>query len=124
MINLYSQWIDAKKAEADAVKVRRAIEDLLIKEHKVSEAFEGTYNASTDGYRIRIVSRMNRRVDAEALREIAEEAGLTDLIDRLFRWVPEINASAWKSADKGITDTLLPAITTRPSRPSFTIETE
>jgi len=39
----------------------------------------------------------------------------------LFRWKAEINMSSWRSADEKITNPLLEAITTVPSRPSYQI---
>lgn len=123
-MSLYQQWIDAKQAEADAQAKRREIEDELVKLLRISEALDGTENREAEGYKVKIVGRMNRKIDADALQEIANENGLTDHLGRLFRWKPEINASAWKATDTSITNQLLGAITTTPSRPSFSITKE
>lgn len=121
-MNLYAQWLAAKEAERLAVEQRRAIEDQLIAELRVAETDEGTRTVEAGEYKVKITCRMNRRVDAEALQEIAAEYGITDHLGDLFRWKPEINAKAWKSADESITTPLLAAITTQPGRPSFAIE--
>lgn len=123
-MSLYQSWIELKQAEASAVKARREVEDMLIAQLKLGEAFEGTFNAEPEGYKVKVTARMTRSVDADALQELAAEAGLSDHLGRLFRWKPEINAAAWKAADPSITNQLLPAITTKPSRPSFSIEQE
>lgn len=123
-MSLYQQWIDAKQAEADAQAKRREIEDELVKLLRISEALDGTENREAEGYKVKIVGRMNRKIDADALQEIANENGLTDHLGSLFRWKPEINASAWKATDTSITNQLLGAITTTPSRPSFSITKE
>ena len=121
-MTLYSQWLAAKEAERQAVEQRRAIEDQLITELRVAETDEGTRTVDAGEYKVKITCRMNRRIDAEALQEIAAEYGITDHLGELFRWKPEINAKAWKSADESITKPLLAAITTQPGRPSFAIE--
>ena len=121
-MSLYAQWLAAKEAERQAVEQRRAIEDQLIAELRVAETDEGTRTVEAGEYKVKITCRMNRRIDADALQEIAAECGITDHLGDLFRWKPEINAKAWKAADESITKPLLAAITTQPGRPSFAIE--
>lgn len=121
-MSIYQDWIDAKEAERMAVEKRRDIEDQLIKQYQISEADEGSKSIKEAGYVVKVVCRMNRTIDAEVLQEIAAESGLTNHLGELFRWKPEINAKAWKEADEGITAPLLAAITTKPGRPSFSIE--
>lgn len=123
-MSLYQQWLDAKQAEADAVAKRREIEDALVKQFSISETLDGTESREVEGFKVKIVGRMARKVDADMLQELAAEHGLTDHLGRLFRWKPDINATAWKAADSTITNPLLGAITTTPSRPSFTITKE
>ena len=85
---------------------------------------EGTETANTGEYKIKIVGRMNRKVDADKLHELAIENGLEAHLQNLFRWKPEINAKAWAAADEAITKPLLDAITTTPGRASFAITKE
>lgn len=120
-MSLYQDWIEAKAAEAMAIKQRRAIEDLMVKSFEISEDFEGTKNIEIDAFKIKIEGRINRKVNADKLQELAAEHGLTDHLSSLFRWKPEIAMTAWKAADKAITTPLLDAITATPGRPSFTI---
>jgi|TARA_R110000744_G_scaffold50761_1_gene109640 hypothetical protein len=120
-----AEWLTAKKDEKSATERRRKLEDHLLSLIGISENLEGTENVETEkGHKIKITGRMSRKVDGERLQEIAAEAGLTEHLSSLFRWKPEINMSAWKSADKSITEPLLGGITTQPGRASFTITKE
>lgn len=121
---LCADWIRAKQAEKDAVDARRYIEDQLRSLLNVADAFEGTANNEIDGYKIKVVGRMTRKVDSEKLQELAAENGLTEHLSSLFRWKAEIASKAWESADESITAPLMEAITTTPSRPTFTITKE
>lgn len=119
---MYQDWIDAKEAERAAVERRRKIEDRLVKEFEIPETLEGTRSVDADGYIVKIVGRMNRKINADDLQAVAREAGLDSYLGDLFRWKPEIIAAAWKAADRSITSVLEQAITTEPGRPSFSIE--
>lgn len=118
---LAAEWLDAKKAEAEAIAFRRAIEDSLVKSLQVSEQLDGTENFERDGYVIKVTGRINRTVNSDLLQDAAAEHGLTEHLSSLFRWKPEINMSAWKAADSSITAPLTAAITAKPGRPSFAI---
>jgi hypothetical protein len=119
--DLSRQWLDFKAAEKAAQDARRLIEDRMLSLIGLPEAFDGTENAEAGSYKIKLVGRMNHRIDADRLQEIAAENGLADHLGSLFRWKPEINARSWKAADASITAPLLQAITTTPGRPSFAI---
>lgn len=118
---LCETWMQAKQAEAMAIETRRKIEDQVVSLIGLPETFEGTENAEAEGYKIKIVGRMTRKVDADKVQEIAAEHGLTEHLSALFRWKPEMNVSIWKATDSSITEPLLDAITTSPGRPSFSI---
>ena len=114
-------WNASKQLEKSAVTTRRKIEDELITMFKVSEDLEGTFNPNVPDYSIKIIGRMNRKVDGDKIKMIAEENGISEHLSSLFSWKPSINMTAWKQSDKAITTPLLGGITTTPSRPSFTI---
>jgi hypothetical protein len=97
------------------------IEDRMLSLIGLPEAFEGTESAAAPGYKIKLVGRLNHKIDSDKLQEIAAENGLTDHLSSLFRWKPEINVRSWKAADESVTNALLDAITTTPGRPSFAI---
>ena len=123
--DLCDLWMQAKEDEKTAIEHRRAYEDKLLSLIGVSENFEGTENAEAPGgYKIKITGRMNRKIDADKLQEIAAEHGLTEHLSSLFRWKPDINSKAWEKADESITRPLMGAITTTPGRASFAITQE
>ena len=124
MSDLYAAWIAAKEAERQATETRRAIEDKILIQTALPFAFEGTKAVKADEYKIKVVGRFNRKVDSEKLQDIAAEHGLINHLHNLFRWSADINKAAWDAADAKITTPLLGAITTTPSRPSFTITKE
>ena len=116
-----AEWLTAKETERLAVERRRALEDHIVSLIGLPENFEGTENSDTGRHRIKIAGRMNRKVDAEKIQEIAAENGIEDLLPALFRWKPEINTAVWKTLPEATTRPLLGGITTQPGRPSFTI---
>jgi len=122
--SIYQQWLDAKAAETAAIKTRRDLEDAMVKTFNVAETLEGTLNFDADTYKVKIEGRINRKINADKLQELAAEHGLSEHLASLFRWKPEINAFAWKAAKPEITTPLLDAITATPGRPSFTITKE
>lgn len=118
---LVAEWLKAKEAERVAVNIRRLAEDRLLSALAITEA-EGTNSYNRSRYQIKVTQRFNRTIDADLLQEIAAEHGITQHLGTLFRWKPDINAKAWKDADATITGPLEQAITTKPGRPSFSIE--
>lgn len=124
LAGLSAAWMAAKDAEKTAQDQRRIIEDRMLSLIGLPEAFDGTENAAAPGFKIKLVGRLNHKIDSDRLQEIAAENGLTEHLSSLFRWKPEINVRSWKAADESITNALLDAITTTPGRPSFSITTE
>ena len=121
-MSMPKEWLEAKEAERVAVEKRRVIEDAMVREFGFLETFEGTQSYELDDFKIKIVGRMNRKVDGDTLQDLARVNGLETFLQTLFKWDPEIKMTAWKATDKSITDKLAPAITTKPGRPSFSIE--
>ncbi len=119
--SLAAQWLEAKREEETATSKRRAIEDVIKKLQNIPEDLDKTVSFDDDGYKVSVTGRIDRKVDSEKLQELAAEAGLTDHLGSLFRWKPEINATAWKLADDKITRPLSGAITAKPGRASFKI---
>jgi hypothetical protein len=121
LADLAAEWSEAKEAERKAQEKRREIEDAIARLVKLPADLDGTERLDADGWEIRVVGRIDRKVDTEALQELAREAGLTDHLTALFRWKAEINAKAWDRADESITRPLIGAITSKPGRPSFAV---
>lgn len=121
--SLADEWIIAKDEESKAINRRRDVEDKLRSLIGIPDSLEGTETVKPDGYVIKVTGRINRKVNADKLQEIASESGLSEHLSSLFRWKPEINMTLWKAADPAITTPLLGAITSEPGRPSFSITT-
>ena len=121
-LTLVNKWLRLKEAEKQATEQRREVEDQLLQFVKVKQ--DGSATTKLDNVTIKVTSRLNRRVDGDLLQDIAAEHGLTEQLGVLFRWKPDINITAWRSADPSITTPLLDAITTSEGRPSFQIITE
>lgn len=119
---LGKEWMMAKEREREAVEKRREIEDELAKVMEVNSMKDGTLNYINRGMRIKITSRLNRKVDANMIQDIARENNIShDILNSVVRWKAELNLASWKNTDEAITDVLVDAITTVPSRPSFQI---
>ena len=120
MISLESlqlAWAIAKATEQNAQEERRSIEDQITLLLKVPADLDGTVIHGA----LKITGRIDRKVDADLLQELARNAGLSDHLSALCRWKPEINRKAWDAAADSITRPLLGAITSKPGRPSFAI---
>lgn len=122
MEQMAAEWLEAKEAERVAIEKRRDLEDAMRKAASIRDDVEGTETLALEGFRVKVVGRIDRKVDADKVQELAAEHGLTDHLSKLFRWKPEINMAIWKSTDEAITKPLAAAITAKPGRPSFTIE--
>ena len=121
-MNLFAKWLELKQIEANAAKQRREIEDMIAHDLQFKSEIEGTQKAEADGFKIKAVGRITRKVDGDKLQEVAAENGLSAHLSTLFRWKPEINAAVWKATDESITNVLSQAVTAKPGRLSFTIE--
>ncbi|MGC9216634.1 DUF7173 family protein [Acidithiobacillus sp.] len=119
--SLMQDWIEAKKAEGLATERRRHLEDRMIKEYQIDTSAEGTRSIADGDYLIKVVPRIDRKVDVDMVTEIAAEHGLSGILSQLFRWKAEINKSVWNHTDAELIKPLYDAITSRPGRPSFTI---
>ena len=118
---LSSLWLAAKEAEKEATEDRRKIEDRIRSLVGFAENSEGTETVDPDQFTIKIIGRIDRKVDGDKVQELAAEFGLTEHLASLFRWKPEINMSVWKATNEAITKPLAAAITAKPGRPSFNI---
>ena len=117
-------WLEAKMQEEIAVIKRRALEDTMLSLIGIPANLDGVETAAPEGYIIKVTGRINRKVDAKLIQEIAAEHGLTEHLSTLFRWTPALDIKAWKNTSQEITRPLMDAITATPARPSFKITKE
>ena len=121
MREIASEWAAEKEVERIAVENRRRLEDEMVKIMNVVPNLDGTITNEFDGYVIKITGRVDRKVDAEKIQELAAQHGLESHLGTLCRWKPELNITVWKATSPQITSLLAPAITAKPGRPSFTV---
>jgi len=119
---LCSDWIECKATEKAAIDHRREIEDELIRRLEIASDLDGTERRELERHALKIVGRIDRKVDAEMAQELAAEHGIGEYLSTLFRWKPEIILRAWSAAPETVTSALARAITAKPGRPSFSIE--
>ena len=119
---LCADWIECKATEKAATDHRREIEDELIRRLEIASDLDGTERRELDRHALKIVGRIDRKVDAEMAQELAAEHGIGEYLSTLFRWKPEIILRAWSAAPENGTNALARAITAKPGRPSFSIE--
>lgn len=115
------EWAAEKEVERIAVENRRRLEDEMRDQLCVVENLDGVQTTEVGGYVIKVTGRIDRKVDAEKIQELAAQHGLESHLATLCRWKPELNLTVWKTTDPKITTLLAPAITSKPGRPSFSI---
>lgn len=118
---LASKWLELKSLETRVKNERAEIENQLLEIGEIDEAQEGTKTIESRGFAIKATCKMSTKVDANVLIDVAHENGLSDHLDTLFRWKPELNLKAWRATSPEITDVLKASITTKPAKPGFKI---
>jgi len=121
MREIAAEWHAEKEVERIAVENRRRLEDEMVQSFALQPDLDSTVTKQIGDYVIRITGRIDRKVDADKIQELAAQHGLESHLSTLCRWKPEINLSVWKATDPKITALLAPAITAKPGRPSFLI---
>lgn len=120
---LAQDWVKYKYAEKVAQDARRECEDAMVEFYRINPQNEGTQNFEAGDLKVKIVSKLTKKIDSDKLQEIAAEHGLTDKLPTLFRWKAEINSAVWKAESDEVRTVLSDAITTSAGRPTFSIET-
>jgi hypothetical protein len=121
MEHLIQRWLDAKETERQAVEARRQAEDAMVEALRIDPTVEGTINRETERFKIKVEPRIDRKVDAGKLIDLAAENDLNAHLETLFRWGADLNIAAWRNTDPLIKQALSGAITVRAGRPSFKI---
>lgn len=121
MREIAAEWAAEKEVERMAVENRRRLEDEMVQVLSLVPDLDSTVSKEVDGYVIKITGRIDRKVDADKIQELAAQHGLELHLGTLCRWKPELNLTVWKTTDPAITKLLAPAITAKPGRPSFSI---
>jgi hypothetical protein len=121
---LIETWTQCKKAEQMSVETRRKVEDRISELLEINPNKEETVNLGVSGYKVKIISRLTRKVDSDLLQEVAAEHGMESLLSSMFRWKADVDIKSWKSATPEVQNVLSKAITTTAGRPSYSITIE
>jgi len=119
---LCEEYMKIKEWEAKSAARKLAIETELLKNYQISK-LEGSKTLRDEGFKIGLLGRTNKTVNAEALRSLPSEYPeiTNEVLGRVFRWKPEIDAKAWKEQSKEVTEILSRAITVTPAKITFNI---
>ena len=60
---IFAEWIEAKRQEQEAQQRRKGLEDAMIEALDI-QPFEGTKNIDANGFKVKIIGRMNRNSPA------------------------------------------------------------
>lgn len=115
------RWQYHKEQERKHQEERRRLEDKMLALFNIADDLDGTKNCETNDLIVKIVGRLDRKVDADKVQELAAEHGLEDQLPSLFRWKPELNMKSWNNTSESVRAALAGAITTKPGRPSFSV---
>ena len=124
-MSLYEEWLQIKEYEAQAYTRRVEIEKQLLAKFQIG-TLEGSKTIKEDGFKVGLTGKLNKKIDVEALRSLPNEFPeiTNEVLGRVFRWTPEVNAKEWKEEGKNVLNILSRAITVTPSKISFTITKE
>lgn len=119
---LVTKLYEAKQAEQAAKNVRTALEAKLAQAIGVPDDWEGAKTNTVGEYKVTLTRKMNVKIDAVRLRELAIINNITPVLDTCFRWKPEIVKKEWDKADDGVRTKLAEALEITPGKASFTVK--
>ena len=119
---LVKELYEAKQNEATAKSIRMSIEAALAQAIGVPEDWEGTKTNAVGEYKVTLTRKMNVKIDAARLRELAIINNIAPALDTCFRWKPEIVKKEWDKADDGVRTKLAEALEITPGKASFTVK--
>ena len=112
---------EARQVEAAAKAVRVGLEEELATAIGVPEDWEGSKTNAVGGFKVKLTRKINVQIDDVRLRELARVNNLTVLLDRCFRWKPEIVKKEWGAAPEKEKLILSGALMFTPGKASFSV---
>ena len=112
---------EARQVEAAAKAVRVGLEEELATAIGVPEDWEGSKTNAVGGFKVKLTRKINVQIDDVRLRELARVNNLTALLDRCFRWKPEIVKKEWGAAPEKEKLILSGALMFTPGKASFSV---
>jgi len=119
---LSQAWLKAKAAEEEAKAARVAVEEKIEEALQIPESFEGSKTHEIENFKLRVSRKNSQKIDSKKLVEIATQKKLEPLLQKLFRWKPEIKKKDWDRAKAEVRLVFSEAITTTPGKVSIRVE--
>jgi len=119
---LSQAWLRAKADEEEAKAARVAVEEKIEEALQIPESFEGYKTHEIENFKFRISRKNSQKVDSKKLIEIATQKKLEPLLQKLFRWKPEIKKKDWDRAKVEVKLAFSEAITTTPGKVLIKVE--
>ena len=111
------------KREEDKVKARRtALELEFAAAIGVSDQWEGSKTNDFDEYKVTVSRKINDKIDAVKLREVAALHDLGGALSTAFSWKPELSKKGWDSLSEEARNYLSAAITKTPGKVGVTVK--
>ena len=120
LTELIAARIAAKRIEDDAIAARREIDAELALLLSDKDLTEGTVSAKENGFKISVVYKVDRKVDAAALTKGWDK--LSADAQAAFAWKPQVSVSALRKLEGADAAAAAQYITAKPATPSITIE--
>ena len=120
--SLFKELYEAKQQE-DIFKAKRtALEEQIALTWGIPQEWEGSHMEKTDEFKVKISRRMNLKIDADALTDIAHKHDLGSFLGTLFKWKPELDKKQWDKADENIKAAFAESMTKTPGKVSVSVE--
>lgn len=120
LTELIAARIEAKRNEDAAIAARREIDAELALLLSDKDVTEGTVSAKENGFRVSVVYKVDRKVDAAALSKGWDS--LSADAQAAFDWKPSVKVSALRKLEGADAAAAAVFITSKPASPSITIE--
>ena len=120
LTELIAARIEAKRNEDAAIAARREIDAELALLLSDKDVGEGTVSAKENGFKVSVVYKVDRKVDAAALSKGWDS--LSADAQAAFDWKPSVKVSALRKLEGADAAAAAVFITAKPASPSITIE--
>lgn len=118
---LVAKLYEAKQAEQAAKNMRTELEAELARAIGVPDDWEGSKSNTVGDYKVKLTRKMNVKIDATRLRELAVVNNITPILETCFRWKPEIIKKEWDKANEEARTKLAEALEITPGKASFAV---
>lgn len=121
LAQLAAAWQAAKADERAANARRLEIEEQIVE--ALPLGVEGTETVERHGFRIKVTHKLNRTVDSKALQ--AHWSSLSAFVQDVFTWKADVSKPLLVKLQENHPElyvTVAPFITSKPAKPSVTVE--